>query len=86
MLTRISIQLNLLRVWLSAVSIDKTKVTSNVNFRILTPSGMVDKVAGLHAVAMIWLGYLVMSWARDWPMPEEQPVTRLGVRSCMMPF
>ena len=77
---------NLVRVWLSAASIDETEVTSNANFRILAPSGMADRVAGLRAVATIRLGYLAMSWARDWPMPEEHPVTMLGVRNCMMPF
>ena len=46
---------------LAESSLNKFQVTSSDNFRTLTPSGMVDRVVGLHAVTTIQLGYLVIS-------------------------
>lgn len=39
-------------------------------------SGRYEREEGLRAVAMRrWLGLEERIVARDWPMPEEQPVT-----------
>lgn len=59
-----------------AAAMEDGDVTSRGRARIRGESGRYEREEGLRAVAMMeWVVVLKISRARDFPMPDEEPVT-----------